>query len=586
MKKIKNLSIIIILFGLFVICNSGFVNASSIMLQYEEIVGSGVIPIDKKCPVNVLQKDLTFKIDLDNPVDTLGTVSAKYSFFNPTNNDVTLHLAVPINSRHNNITIDFFESSQFSIMVNNKQIDKKIRYTLQSDESIPNKTVINQARKISDEYIKDGYFNEDLKIYAYNYSISANDTNENSNRYINFKIPKGFSGKILTKYDYVDYKNGVISILDKMYLDNETVTIYSIGEEIGDISNFAKIIDMNDMTNTIDGDIKLNSTIEIKLRDLVLSNYNKDSEILEVDWYNAIIDLLNYNNSYYDEYVINEDILDIENSLDAWFEYEFVIGPMEKCTNEVITPIYPSINHAYNPTLYSYNYYLTPASCWNDFKNLNIKIITSSYVNYSNLGKFVKNSDGDYELNFTNLPIEDLEFRVSNSETYPIYRNDKNFSFNPIIMVLFAFVLVGIITMIVVLITYKKRKIPVNKIKLILFIGIIIQIVIFILTLIGITGNKYIIILNVIMMLIYLMLLLIERFYLHNIISGRSCAVTIELVLYLFLIAASNSIVDFNVITFIFSPIIIIMSLYNALKIDLTNKKSGVTQKNVGDNNR
>ena len=173
----------------------------------------------------------------------------------------------------------------------------------------------------------------------------------------------------------------------------------------------------------IAGIVSLTNTEIMTLEDLALENWNEETGVSKVDWYNAVIAAFNegskgnpkYNYIYPDSNGLNMSAERFVRSLMRWYQYEITIEPKSSITNTVTAPIYPEINGSYNPAIYTYTYLLSPASTWASFGELEIIINTPFYITENSLDGFTKTETG-YTLKRNGLPEGELEFVLCSSE--------------------------------------------------------------------------------------------------------------------------------------------------------------------------
>ena len=200
------------------------------------------------------------------------------------------------------------------------------------------------------------------------------------------------------------------------------------------------------------------------LEELALRNWNEETGVSKVDWYNAVIAAFNegskgnpkYNYIYPDSNGLNMSADRFVNSLMRWYQYEITIEPKSSITNTVTAPIYPEINGRYDPSIYTYTYLLSPASTWASFGELEIVINTPFFITENSLEGFTKTDTG-YTLKRNGLPEGELEFVLCSSEN-PIRPISPYFDMGWIIIGAIVAVIViggGIVAFMVV---RKKKK--------------------------------------------------------------------------------------------------------------------------------
>ena len=148
-----------------------------------------------------------------------------------------------------------------------------------------------------------------------------------------------------------------------------------------------------------------------------------------------------------------------ENFL-IWYTYDVEVAPNGSIVNSVTAPIFPSIDYAYDPLVYEYKYFLSPAAGWQSFGKLEIVINTEYYVTGTSVS-FDK-TEGGYVATLDGLPSKELSFSMC-TEQDPRYKRDS-FAvafFTIVLVVLFAVEIVclgSVIFAVVYLVKSRKRK--------------------------------------------------------------------------------------------------------------------------------
>ena len=205
------------------------------------------------------------------------------------------------------------------------------------------------------------------------------------------------------------------------------------------------------------------------LEDLALGNWNEETGVSKVDWYNAVIAAFNegskgnpqYNYIYPDSNGLNMSAERFARSLMRWYQYEITIEPKSSITNTVTAPIYPEINGSYEPAIYTYTYLLSPASTWASFGELEVVINTPFFITENSLEGFTKTDTG-YTLKRNGLPEGELEFVLCSSEN-PIKPPRSITSYIPIEIIISFSIIGGVILLIgggitAFVIVRKKKK--------------------------------------------------------------------------------------------------------------------------------
>jgi hypothetical protein len=144
--------------------------------------------------------------------------------------------------------------------------------------------------------------------------------------------------------------------------------------------------------------------------------YSQDLYWSKEEYQNIVIDVINADGNRQDGKRADFRVDDRDfKGFVRWFEYDMHVKAGERVVNKVTVPIYPSIKTNWKPYIYEYQYFLSPAKCWNSFGELEIIINTDKKIVKS--GDFVfENTDNGYRLLLEGLPDGDLAFTLCEDE--------------------------------------------------------------------------------------------------------------------------------------------------------------------------
>ena len=444
---------------------------------------TGTIVKGENCPVEVENEQLSFDISefpqsyYEKKGDFLkynGKVTAKYTFYNPADYKVTAKLVFPFGyypeyciyeyDEVNSTLIREDDTAKFNIKINDREITKTLRHTYYSGESEFN--IHNEMTLLRDGYIKDDFYSPELPVTKYVYEIGGVDKKLYNREVAVIEIP-AFDGKrrycLEQSYGFTTDDKGAARIgVDAE--NGEEVEFYVIGEPVKDLPKWKFYESSSNESKEIKGEMKLKSTSKMTFKEFALAKLDKNGQILESDWYNIIVEL------YKQATVENSGAIFISvydtgerlKSLLRWYEYEMTLAPGEKITNTIEAPMYPTIDESYNPSIYRYNYLLSPASTWAKFGNLNVDINTPFFMTDSNQDGFTKTETG-YNFKSNGLPEGELRFTLCESEkpkrknpilgTYILWY--FLFIFLKVLPIVFVFVVIVIIGRVL---TKRRRK--------------------------------------------------------------------------------------------------------------------------------
>lgn len=471
-KRIISLIITVLL---FTTCFSVCAFANSAQTWWAGTDASGVIITDGDCPVTVKNEFLTFNIpqfpesyyrDNDGMTDYSSSVTAQYTFYNPSDYDVKIKLYFPFGNKpmyfyeyydpDTGNYISYDDTSKYEILLNDTPVEKKLRYTLDTG-SFETETAIARLR---DTFTDDDFYYPEMPVTRYLFSISGIDTKKYKAANAAFDIDPSDKN---TRFYFVDQsgyhtqKDGKARL--SAWADNgDTMTVYVIGDTSADFPEWTFYKNGGvENREKIDGTVTLKDKTEMTFREFALTYYDSDSEISETDWYNAVVDNFNYNKGMLGA----EGALKITNRLLRWYEYEIDIPAESEAVNTVTAPVYPEIDSHYSPAVYDYTYLLSPAKTWAAFGKLTVIINTPFYLVSSEDFTFSK-TDSGYTLTNNGLPECELKFRLSTSET-PTAPKKHVTDFLPVEIIITFSIFTGLVFVIILLIAVIKRIIRIKK---------------------------------------------------------------------------------------------------------------------------
>lgn len=397
---------------------------------------TGTVVKGENCPIEVEDEQLTFDISefpnsyYEKKGDFLkynGKVTAKYTFYNPSDYKVTAKLVFPFGyypeygpdeyNEENQVYKRIDDTAKFDIKINDKEIKKNLRHSLYNSDY--DFDIYKEMSLLSDGYIKDDFYSPELPVTKYVYEISEVDKKLYNREVAGIEIPP-FDGKrkyyLEQSYGFTTDDKGRVRM--RITAENgEEIEFYVIGEPVKDLPKWKFYESSSNESKEIKGEMQLKSTSKLTFKEFALTSYDKGGQILESDWYNIIVEL------YKQATVENSGAIFISvydtgerlKSLLRWYEYEITLAPGEKITNTIEAPLYPTIDEEYDPDIYRYNYLLSPASTWAKFGNLNVDINTPFYLIDNSQDGFTKTKTG-YNFKSSGLPEGELRFSLSTVE--------------------------------------------------------------------------------------------------------------------------------------------------------------------------
>lgn len=442
-------------------------DANSAQRYFEGIDSTGALVTMENCPIVVDKEDLDFYVEYTDDAPSrddvyyaarFGYVTATYTFRNPSENTINMDVVFPYGYAPKN---DKIVEKECSVKVDGEDVAWKKRYTLKEYYRF---NAVDDMQLIKDGFDQDEYFYTDKKVYKYVYSVN-DDVN---GRKLEFQFASSSDRKIVT--DYYSYSGSSTLYVDTV--GKQELTFYVIGEDL-DLAACEETV-INEQKG---GHLTLVSRTEQTFGDeLAFINRPKDSDISNVDWYNALSSKFDYVRNvtvFSPQYltVLGIDGYNGGYELFRWCQYTLSIAPGQSVVNAVTVPLFPSVDVHYDPDVYEFTYYLSPATTWAGFKDLTVNIHTNGYVlKYQDKG--FEKVDGKYTYHTDTLPSGELTFKVC-KEKKPTTQYGRTFSsviillakvigFGVLLLVSIALIVIVIIVIVKAVKRKKNKKIDKN----------------------------------------------------------------------------------------------------------------------------
>lgn len=429
------------------------------------------------CPIAVAHETLVFDVaeypnnfyrDEAEFLSYDGKVTAEYTFFNPEDYDITATLMFPFGTKPEYAYIysedgayisDDRISQKYDITLDGHAVEKRIRHSYFPGNVISNFNTRSQLGIMSDGYIEHEFYSPDMTVTEYTYKPEGIVPTQNSSPYAAFKLDVDASKtRVATQWG-----NGSDLIDDYRYFGyfidySGANKIYAIGEPFPEPLQWS-VFEDGSCKRKIDGSMILTATETMTLEQFILGTYDENRSVSVTDYYNACIaslDRAKYEDCAYVGGIPEPDELDFM----CWYEYEITVPAGSHAVNTVTAPMYPTIDGDYNPNVYGYTYYLSPAENWAAFGTLDIIVNTPDYMVQSTLAEFTR-GDGCYTASYTSLPVIDLTFHLCAEDIeYPSRAGEIILT---VLIVVAALIFISpVVGVCIVLIAYavqqKKRK--------------------------------------------------------------------------------------------------------------------------------
>ena len=428
----------------FLTVSSLEVLANSAQRHWAGVDSTGATLSGGECPLEVTKEILTFDIDEfpsnhyfseEEFLAYTGKVTAEYTFYNPTDAQVSATLVFPFGKQPDysasyvsaeNPHASVADTQKYGITVNGAEIEKRVRYTLASDTEFD---LSEDLSRLRDGYATDSFYYPEMTVTKYTYMVGGvnKDGLIDQTKYSGAAAAFDWDGGDGNVRLYLPSYNGFRITDDgaricKWVKNGDTISVLAFGNPLSSPLQWKCYKDGGTKDrDAIDGKIELISTETSTFYEFALENRRDDMGISEVDFYNAVVDCLS-NSAGKTEFNLIYDVGGLYTSPDRflrnlmrWYEYEITVEPGSTVTNAVTAPIYPRIDASYNPPIYTYTYLLSPASTWADFGELQIIVNTPYYITQSEGFEFTK-TDGGYSLKTDGLPDRELVMTLCSVE--------------------------------------------------------------------------------------------------------------------------------------------------------------------------
>lgn len=374
-----------------------------------------------ECPVLVADETLTFYID-DLPAtqeeaeESTSRVEASYKLENPTEDDVTLTMYLPVGFKP-----DYLSEMPggYSVTVDGKTLDiggeeVRERYTYHEksyygtafdlDGELPRKSAV-----------QDAFFYEGQNVTVYTFSVTVPEDGSDLRTFI-FRYDANPS-----RTQVFSAGSGVVGVNNgrgEVYRSvrsgqTQEIVIYAIGDALKTFE--AGVYSMSGASaQLIDGaqvgePVRRNTDFAAFVQEMYA---DADTSVSYLDFYNATVAMLSADSDL--RLTSRVDAAAVLENLMLWYEYEVTVPANGNVVNTVTAPLMPDIPSE-NTGRWSFDYLLSPGQRWADFRAITINIRTQFCLENSSL-QFTKTDDG-YTFRKEGLPLGELSFVVARKET-------------------------------------------------------------------------------------------------------------------------------------------------------------------------
>lgn len=410
--------------------------ANSAYRYYRGMDSSGAIVKTDGNTIEVAREDLTFDIYAVNGGASyepgrqgyFGKVTAKYEFCNVADHacevDVVFPFGIPYkeDGERPKGKEESAERRIGAVKVNGAEVAKVVRHTYRYDYYYFD--IEEELKNFCDDFKTTGRYKPDETVYKYRVELNCAE-GAPEEKVVRFVLGKREHDKFFFDYDKYE-KTG-----EKYYVEKDIRgNVFEFAFVAEDELSPASLIEVYEPYSNGGIGKKIAATAEIvakektTFKDFVLSFRDGESEVSEVDYFNAAVKKIDV----FNERILTSATINPGDRLMQWYEYTLSFAPGETLVNEVTVPTYPVFNAESIPEIVVFNYLLSPAKTWVDFKDLYVKVNTDMYVinNHNTNVDFTKTENG-YEAYFSYLPDKELSFGLCTSPS-PVSRSRHEYN--------------------------------------------------------------------------------------------------------------------------------------------------------------
>lgn len=428
------------------------------------------IVLGENCPVIIEKAVITYDVpsfpmkDLEEPnYDYTASVTAEYSLYNPTEEDITLDLYLPFwdnGEYYHEWGLHNAPEIPFTMTLGEMDVPYSMGYAaVKGNQPVLSADDIGTFSK---ELIRDDFFfpEQNVTVYTYPLGPAIANLDGNESRYFGFELPEIGEGTRIafpgmdcygTYYDYETDKETTFFAVERFgreWMNPEadlSLRVYFLGEPPVEPLCPSVFLKWNEEHAYFSDEILASPYLdtytveEMTLLQLADSLNSSDKEYSQIDWYNGLVskmlwdtvdnpggiltldhgyqsddwkeewepsmDFYTYDNGY------RKENIDLWDNMMAYFSYTMTLGAGERLTHRIQMPLYPTIYHSFDWSTYKYMYVLSTAKSWGSVENVEFVIRTPYVMDYCSMDGFRQEGDC-YRLSVSGLPNEELYFEL------------------------------------------------------------------------------------------------------------------------------------------------------------------------------
>lgn len=446
MKKGRLVSIAlscIVAAGLFAVptnAKSAQAGASVEPAYFEGVTSSEIILLNEQTQVEVEKEKLTFHAEqLPKPYatdDYKGTVRAEYTLYNPSSEDGTLHLALPLGNTRNYYyeCVNRKVVDEYVVTADGEDVETRLRHSYLYEYDNPSAENFTYVPEM---------FHADTPVHNYSYTVTlpaGYDTEKNwlfcAELYYNPQNTVLLASDI--RNIHVENGNELICFWLR---DGVTTCQFHFAGEDGLV--------LSSRIESWDGEVQLDNTGIVSTSKTVstFAEYAGKSpyeEVCDEDWQRICGVYAEYSPVYGSSSPCYEELY-------RYAEYQITVPAGGRVTHTVETPLIPTTRG--DKSFYAYDF--DGARAWANYGTLNVEIYAGSAPNECTLN--LVSGDGVFTHGRSNLPMGDLRFSLGEYEESGWTNNANDWKIALIILAVLAVVAAGVVV-ITVMVRRKRLR--------------------------------------------------------------------------------------------------------------------------------
>lgn len=393
--------------------------------ERDGVNGSDIVADDAADAACVIleRETLTFYIDdlpasADAAKESTSRVSAEYTLYNPTAEDLPLRLYLPVGSSP--AYLDGVSSARYTVTAEGEDLRLTARHTYQERNYFGAAFDLDGERP-RDERRQDTFFGEEVSVTIYTYTVSVPAGGGDTRTFIfcydaNPRRTQIFSAE-----------NGALGVSNgsgELYMNvasgkTQQVVVYAVGDVPDGVSADVYSMAGAEARPVQGAEVALSSAESTTFGALVDGMYaalpqTTRGVLSSVDFYNAAVAMLEGGEQA--GLTSRADATAVLENLMLWYEYELTLPAGARVTHTVTAPLYPDLPEE-GGERWTYHYLLSPGQQWKDFGGIEIRVVTPYHIENGSLeftadeGGFVYVKEG--------LPLGELVLTVTPSQTAP-----------------------------------------------------------------------------------------------------------------------------------------------------------------------